>query len=525
MPRTVTTVSPRSSRRRGFTLTELLVVIAIVVLVSAATLPVVMPTIRQRNVSAASLLLQGELARARIQAARTNQPRGIRLIPETSGSFAFQYFDSATGAHTPGTTPAYSRMIAIEAGSIYSEGSVTYAKSQTPLKPTDVAVNSGTDWRYKIDLIETPSGFTLHPLQTLPYSYGMGDGISTMLRGWHVLFETKFVDIMDTPNDRTDDVPASPTSWFWNIRRGDRIRVKGGDEWVIVGPMAVPQGPSNPEGYINYGYPGTDESQYLNVPGQYLSIPGRPWQEFLIVANASRAISSRNYDGIDNDLNGSIDPGFNSVDENGTNGPDDPAELFYNDAGEYESEEADITSGTGHLFEGLPYEIYLGAVPAKGSRELVLPAGMRVDMTTWNSTQERSRLPVDSQTGTIDIMFAPNGQVVRPVGGKFVPYGPDRPFLHFWLSDSDGIVAPLDQSASGVKYRLPMPDETIAYPMTGDTSGRKLVGNRRLVSVNTKTGQVTSATLDYFDLTNVSWDPSVLDRPFLEAQSGVKGVE
>ena len=60
--------------RRAFTLVELLVVIFIVVLISAATLPAVLPALSQRRVSEGSRLIQSELARARDAAVRANAP-------------------------------------------------------------------------------------------------------------------------------------------------------------------------------------------------------------------------------------------------------------------------------------------------------------------------------------------------------------------------------------------------------------------------------------------------------------------
>jgi prepilin-type N-terminal cleavage/methylation domain-containing protein len=51
--------------RPGFTLIELLVVVTIVVLVSAATLPTILPALAHRQVSEASRLLQAAIEGAR----------------------------------------------------------------------------------------------------------------------------------------------------------------------------------------------------------------------------------------------------------------------------------------------------------------------------------------------------------------------------------------------------------------------------------------------------------------------------
>jgi prepilin-type N-terminal cleavage/methylation domain-containing protein len=499
---------PQAVRRRrsGFTLTELLVVIAIIVLISAATLPIVLPTIRDRNVNAASLMLQGELAKAQMRAVQSGVPQGIRLMPEPSGTrYAFQNFDS-TGAAIPSNnaggakTPAYSRLISIEAGPYYREGTVSFVTQD------DSATAAAA-------VVENPAAsgnkqyVALAPLGGIAMAYSSA-GYPT----WKVLVETKFTTVGGM------SVPASPTSWYWNIKRGDRIRVEGGTDMVVVGPMRVPKGTTNPEGFINWGLP----SVFQSKPGATTA------QEFLIVLNGKDddgdGYVDEAYDGIDNDYDGVIDPGFNGLDDDSDGSIDEPDEMLFNAGGEYEAE-AELTSRSATTPTALDrqYEIPVSAVPARGAREIVLPGGMMIDMTTWDSTAERSRLPVDPRTGTIDIMIAPNGQLVQTVGGKLVPYPPGVPFIHFWLADSDGIVEP--QAQTSVPYRLPMPEETPAYPVAGDTLGRKLIGNHRLVSVNTRTGQITSTAVDQFDLTDYSKNAAALDRPYLEAQAGVKGVE
>ena len=35
----------------------------------------------------------------------------------------------------------------------------------------------------------------------------------------------------------------SPTSWFWNIRVGDKVQLNGAGTWyTVIGPMVVPPG-------------------------------------------------------------------------------------------------------------------------------------------------------------------------------------------------------------------------------------------------------------------------------------------
>ena len=71
---------PHLSRfRAAFTLVELLVVIVIILLVSAVTLPTVLPALQHQQVSEAARILQAELQRSRDLASRTNVPQGIRF--------------------------------------------------------------------------------------------------------------------------------------------------------------------------------------------------------------------------------------------------------------------------------------------------------------------------------------------------------------------------------------------------------------------------------------------------------------
>jgi prepilin-type N-terminal cleavage/methylation domain-containing protein len=167
------TIRRETRRLGGFTLLELLVVVVIVVLVSAATLPVVIPAITQRQVSEGARLLQATLAGARDAAIRSNAPRGIRLLPDP----AF-----------PGPNPlAANRMIAIEPAPDYIAGQAT------------------------IFSFNVQTGTPAH--------------ISISEASWK---QDQFGATAPQPNE--------PTSWYWNIKQGDKIRFDDSGRYYTVAP-------------------------------------------------------------------------------------------------------------------------------------------------------------------------------------------------------------------------------------------------------------------------------------------------
>src|SRR5262249_20952517 len=109
----------RRRTRLGFTLIELLVVIIIILLVSAVTLPVVLPAFAHRQVSEAARILQNALVQARDSATRTGAPSGVRLLPDPA--FPLVY-DPNTGMINITQPLAANRIIPIEAAPEYSEG-------------------------------------------------------------------------------------------------------------------------------------------------------------------------------------------------------------------------------------------------------------------------------------------------------------------------------------------------------------------------------------------------------------------
>ena len=501
MPSTLRRTAPR-----GFTLVELLVVIAIIGLISAVALPVVLPALNERRVSEAARILQAVLAGTRDAAIRANAPRGIRLLPDpVFGFIAGQPFAS-------------NRFIAIEPAPDYSEGVV---RSPERTYPAPAAPNT-TDPTFD------PSGFYLRIAESghspVPASTLVPTGI----------------------------VLNSPTGWRYNIRQGDKIRFNdSGAYYTIAGPINGPpyttvNGKSmtqNPERYITY------PTAVTSTGANYLAAGWIP--EFLNLTNGidddGDGWIDESCDGIDNDGDGVIDPGFNGIDDDGANGIDDPAELFYSTitgSNEYEQEVfAGVQSSTNLTNEN--YTILRRPVVSPNAAEVTLPAGTVIDLTTWNAASshngttatptlpERSRLPVDPFSGYVDVLIDQTGRVVPPGagsgGGGYYANSPiaSLPFYHFWITEREAVVAPLwdpavvatpyapapnpNYSSTPPQYHLlPMPQGTPNY-----TNANFLKGERRLVTLFTRTGQIVANSIEAFDGSDTS-------NPFYDAQSGTK---
>ncbi len=478
----------RRTARGGFTLVELLVVIAIIALISAAALPTILTGLNERRVSEAARLLQAVLSGTRDAAIRANAPRGIRLLA-----------DPTLSGGSSGVL-AMNRMIPIEPAPDYTEGLVTLSQSTVGSKNQIVAK------------------------------------------------EALYSDAANT-------IPSNPTSWYWNVRQGDKIRFNdAGNYYTIAGPMIVgPLSGSNSERYINHGQPAA-----ITYPRATASA------ELLILVNGidddGDGFTDESFDGLDNDGDGIVDPAFNGLDDDGDGTVDN--EFTF---GEYEDEKFVGSLNTplfGFVIQPTKYTYTITRRPvvSPGAREITLPAGVVIDLTTWNAATstllakshnpilqpERSRLPVDPYTNFVDIMIAPNGQVVQggagAANGDINALSPtsSQPFYHFWLTEREGVVPPLwgtyskninASNNSGSKdilsgmpnlnpsygpgqqnFMLPMPKGTPNY-----TNATVLTGERRLVTLFVKTGQIVANSIsdDKFNVLDTN-------APFYDAQSGIK---
>ena len=100
---------------------------------------------------------------------------------------------------------------------------------------------------------------------------------------------------------------------------------------------------------------------------------------------------------------GYVDEGFDGVDNNGDG--------VIDDLGEWEVEtwgSAAIESSTVNH----PYTLARRPVPSSGTSDVALPSGVVIDLSTWGTTRERSRLPVNALSGAVEILLTPRGDVV-----------------------------------------------------------------------------------------------------------------
>ena len=429
----------------GFTLIELLVVITIVGIVTVLAASVLRPGWHGNH--EAARLLHGALAGARDAAIGQNAPRGIRLVPDP----AFPVRRLANNQIDPTAALCVSRIVPIEPGPNYSEGRVSILSAPAV----------------------SPPGF--------PPPY-MGSSTDVYPYPGHVLM------VEECPLDPATKLMNSPTSWFWNVRIGDKIRINETGSWyTVVGPMTT----KTEELFVNCGTPG------VNFPGKKSPLKrfyGTVQEvEFLFVVN-----------GRDDNGNGFIDEGFDGVDNNGNGVVDEPGEWEV----ETWSSATMATSTVNHI-----YTMSRRPVPSSGTREVVLPSGVVIDLSTWGTTRERSRLPVNLLSGAVDIMLTPRGDVVpTTIYSSPSSFGMSSAYYHFWLADRADLFDP-DPSSSP---QLPLP-QGMAPP---NTLGRELKGDISILSLNTKTGLITTSTPSQFDTAHAgtaSYNPSI---PFLSAGAG-----
>lgn len=409
-------------RRPAFTLIELLVVIVIISIIAAVTLPAVVSAIQHRQVSETARLVQAAIEGARDIALRTGKPAGIRLLPDPT------FPGSATDENVP---LAFNRYVPIELPGEHTEGRVSIRAGATPAMP------------------------------------GM-------------------------PALRVEECQFSPageanarTSWYWNARVGDRIRIGPGPHYyTICGPVVD----ANGDRFINVGPPGPP-----TTAGPWASAT-EPGSDVLFLVN-----------GLDDDRDGLIDEGFNGIDED-NDGTTDEADEWETESWPDVQMSRGIAGAVGNL--NLEYTIRRRPYPTPSGRAVELPSDVVIDVSTWSSTKERSRLPVDPLTMSVDLMVEVDGRVTLDTVHSS-PAALDFPFVHLWLSERGDVIAPVT-GATATARRLPVPEGTPGLPAT---ETQFLKGERRILTINVKTGHVTVTDPQTFDPVEVS-------TPFWDAQRG-----
>src|SRR5262249_32518137 len=117
----------------------------------------------------------------------------------------------------------------------------------------------------------------------------------------------KVLMVEESPVNLYTGLPNSPTSWFWNVRIGDRLRFSDVEPlYTVVGPMTT----YSPELFVNCGTPGVD------FPGSKSPLKrfyNGKWTEveFLFLVNGkddnNDGYIDNGFDGIDNNMDGVID--------------------------------------------------------------------------------------------------------------------------------------------------------------------------------------------------------------------------
>ncbi len=510
----------KTTRRTGFTLVELLVVILIILLVSAVALPAVISAISHRQVSEAARILQAALVGARDSAIHNNATSGIRLLPDpTINGVNTNSASALYGKLDPNLPLAINRIVPLDAAPDYAAGMISIIQDNALSATFAVAP------------------YYPYPPQPNPIT---NKTISVLM-------------VEECPVNTSNGAPYTanePTSWFWNIRIGDQIRIaNSGQYYTVVGPMA--QG--NPELFVNDGPAGSTPGlsrTYVDPKGNKY---GPIAVEYLFLVN-----------GRDDDNNGYVDDGWDGVD-NDQDGyvdisPSYPLSCFtewtenetwawvlggsfsaVNSPMNFQVRFPNLTNPNVPLINGIvnrSYNITRRPAPSAGSREVALPSNVVIDLTTWATSRERSRFPippvqaptngqpapaasqvVNPNSGSVDILVNPDGTVVpSTIYSSPASFGLNGAFLHFWLAERSDVVGP-DPNRTSAPF-LPLPAGFAPSLFTGNV---ELKGEYSLVTVYSRTGHILVNSPPRFD--NPANLPSNfnINVPFLDAMQGVTG--
>lgn len=496
----------RASARPGFTLIEMLIVIAIVLLISSVMIPVALSALGEQEISGAASTVQAAFSLTRDQATREGRPVGLRLVP-----------DPLINDQTTGRIAA-NRILVLQVPPNHSDGQAEKIKAVAELVP-GVSIQRIMAVQNKT---ETVPG-------TAPPIY----------------------------------LPGAPTSWYGNIRQGERLAFgDAGNEYIVAGPTYLfrdqegydiarnldPNSTSgvviNPERFT-FGDLNGDPTDGI----QSRALPSNVFAEYLLLVNGfdddGDGYTDEGFDGVNNNndyypsdyavvelrLQPIIDPGYNGIDDDRDGYVDEMDELvlYYDTAtrsfgysltlGEYEPEDfrGSKTNDPQH------YSIQRRPLPSADGRDIQLPGNAVIDLSSSNlgfMLSERSKVPYDPMTGYVEFLIYPTGQIVPSNHTGNFTSSVEYPSFYLWIAERDDVQEPLwgvNPAAAAVppfKYRYAMPRGTPFYldhnndgqidTAFADKSGSYLEGDRRMVVVSPRSGHAAVTPIIGFDASNIN---------------------
>ena len=165
--------------------------------------------------------------------------------------------------------------------------------------------------------------------------------------------------------------------------------------------------------------------------------------------------------------------------------------------------------------------------PTTNAREISLPTNVVIDATTWGNPQIKNvRGSLSTNSRVMSTFWSiPTGRSCPPRSTRLPSsFTMGATFLHFWLAERSDVATPTSNTVkANVAPFLPLPKGL--FP-TLFSSGAELKGEYRLITLNARTGQISTDEDMGFD-PNLSTDISAgtynANYPFLETQLGVKG--
>jgi prepilin-type N-terminal cleavage/methylation domain-containing protein len=390
-------------RRTGFTLVEMLVVLFIIVLLATLAVAIVPKISQESRAARGADQLQGSLFNAKMRAKSAGHPVGLRLqVPIlATATQAFRPVPPPPGQSVPATVMATATSGTLpDSGGIFwaiTPGSwVLVADDNRGLNSELVQVASVSGNSFIANFaIPHPMGAVIRPMQfvtTLQYIEQPDDYVVT---GWPLNPSVPGVRRLSLFNPPTPPYPPG-----------------------TLLALLEPWPPGTIEGVepdFTGGVDPTQPDQWAVQPGDYLELFGGGQVHY---------IQSVNQYTIPNLPALFPNPPFPS--NNPPSGPMPPLPVFPNQSyyGLLQLAPATVnpTSAVGTTqYPGTSqYRIIRAPRVLRGEPDMLMPQAVAIDIST--NFIFGNQLPIDPQTGTIDILFAPTGSVVgrAPSGGSII---------------------------------------------------------------------------------------------------------